>query len=144
MATAQETYDWMMKSQIAPRLRALGFKGSGQSYELPSPDHWVMLGFQKSQWSDAADVRFTVNVLVVSRELWDEQRKERAYLPARPTANRLWGEFVWQRRIGRLLPAGEDIWWEVKPGMPTEQVADIVLRAVEDHALPAVRARTAA
>ena len=144
MATAQETYRELMKSHIAPGLRALGFKGSGQSYELPTPEHWVMLGFQKSQWSDAADVRFTVNVLVAARKVWDAQRKERTHLPARPTANRLWGDFVWQRRIGRLLPAGEDLWWQVDAGTPLDQLAHTVLSAVEDYALPAVRAQTSA
>jgi hypothetical protein len=67
MVTAQETYREMMKTQVAPALRGLGFKGSGQNYELPSPGHWAMLGFQKSAWSDASALRFTVNVLVVSR-----------------------------------------------------------------------------
>jgi cold shock CspA family protein len=104
MPTAQDTYREMMKTQVAPGLRALGFKGSGQKYELPSPDHWAMLGFQKSAWSDASALRFTVNVLVVSRAAWETERTQRSYVPSRPTANRLWGAFVWQRRIGTLLP----------------------------------------
>jgi hypothetical protein len=142
VSTAQETFHEMMKTQVAPRVRALGFKGSGQNYELPSPDHWVLLGFQKSVWSDASALRFTVNVLVVSRAAWESARTERAYLPARPTANRLWGDFAWQRRIGTLLPGRQDLWWEVEPGRPTEELVDEVLSAIADFVLPAIRGKT--
>jgi hypothetical protein len=96
--TAQDTYREMMKTQVAPALRGLGFKGSGQNYELPVAGHWAMLGFQKSAWSDASALRFTVNVLVVSRAAWEKARSERSYVPARPTANRLWGDFETHRR----------------------------------------------
>jgi Domain of unknown function (DUF4304) len=67
MREAQETYNELLKSLIAPGLRAIGFKGSGQNYRLSSDDHWAMLAFQKSTSSNATHVRFTANVLVVSR-----------------------------------------------------------------------------
>jgi hypothetical protein len=67
VSSAQETFRNLMKTLIAPGLRALGFKGSGQNYQLPSDDHWAMLGFQKSVSSDSETIRFTINVLVVSR-----------------------------------------------------------------------------
>jgi uncharacterized protein DUF4304 len=139
MVTAQETYREMMKTQVAPALRGLGFKGSCQNYELPSPGHWAMLGFQKSAWSDASALRFTVNVLVVSRLAWESARSERSYVPTRPTANRLWGDFAWQKRIGALLPGGQDRWWEVEADDTTDDLAAEVVSAVEDFALPAMR-----
>jgi hypothetical protein len=139
MPTAQDTYREMMKTQVAPGLRALGFKGSGQKYELPSPDHWAMLGFQKSAWSDAGALRFTVNVFVVSRTGWETARTQRSYVPAQPTANRLWGDFVWQRRIGTLFPGREDFWWEVDANSRTDDLAAEVVAAIEEFALPAIR-----
>jgi hypothetical protein len=139
MVTAQETYREMMKMQVAPALRELGFKGSGQNYELPAPGHWAMLGFQKSVWSDASGLRFTVSMLVVSRAAWEKARSERSYVPARPTANRLWGDFAWQKRIGALLPGGQDHWWEVKADSTTDDLAAEVVSAIEDFALPAMR-----
>ena len=66
--TAQEAFVKMMKEEIAPALRRLGFKGSGQRYELPSPTHWALLGFQKSAYSDSPEVRFTVNVTIAGRD----------------------------------------------------------------------------
>lgn len=65
-----------LKTLIALCLRAIGFKGSGQNFRLPSDDHWAMLGSQKSTSSDATHVRFTANVLVVSRVAWDAARAE--------------------------------------------------------------------
>ncbi|RPE41173.1 uncharacterized protein DUF4304 [Streptomyces sp. Ag109_O5-1] len=50
----------MMRTQIAPALRALGFKGSGQIFELPHPASWALLGFQKSAYNTARHVEFTV------------------------------------------------------------------------------------
>lgn len=76
----------MLKTLVAPRLRTIGLKGSGQNYRLPSDDYWALLGFQKSTSSDASHVRFTCNVLVVSKSVWDAVRAESPHLPERPTA----------------------------------------------------------
>jgi len=137
--TAQETYSVMMKGGVAPRLRALGFKGSGQGYELGSDDYWAVLGFQKSAFSDRGHLRFTINVLVVSRAEWEAQRDKKPRLPRRPNANTFWGSYVWQSRIGGLLPGNEDLWWDVYAEADTRQLTDAVLWAVEEYALPAMR-----
>ena len=137
--TAQDTYNEMMKASVAPGIRALGFKGSGRNYELPSPRHWAMLGFQRSAFSDATVVRFTINVLVVQRAVWEKTRTEKSHLPPRPTANTFCGTFVWQHRIGDLPPGSEDLWWRVAAGADTDELAAAVLWAVKDYALPAMR-----
>jgi Domain of unknown function (DUF4304) len=137
--TAQDTYAAMLKTLIAPGLRAVGFKGSGQNYRLPSDDYWAMLGFQKSTSSDASHVRFTGNVVVVSRSGWDAIRAESPHLPERPTATTYWGTFVWQKRIGELLPGGEDQWWEVEAGSDAAELADAILWAIRDYVLPAMQ-----
>jgi Domain of unknown function (DUF4304) len=139
MPKAQETYNELLKTLIAPGLRAIGFKGSGQTYRLPSDEHWAMLGFQKSTSSDATHVRFTANVLVVARSAWDSARAESPHLPERPTATTYWGTYVWQKRIGALLPGGEDMWWDVEAGEDGAELADAIVWAVRDYVLPAMR-----
>jgi hypothetical protein len=139
VATAQETYAEMLKTLVAPGLRAIGFKGSAQDYRLQSDDYWALLGFQKSTSSDASHVRFTCNVLVVSKSRWDAVRAESPHLPERPTATTFWGTFVWQKRIGALLPGGEDLWWEAEADGDLAELAGAVLWAVQDYALPAMR-----
>jgi hypothetical protein len=58
----------MIREHVAPALREMGFKGSGQNYSLPSETHWVSLWFQKSAYSDALRIRFTVHLLVVGKD----------------------------------------------------------------------------
>jgi len=139
MPKAQETYNDLLKTLIAPSLRAIGFKGSGQNYRLPSDDHRAMLGFQKSTSSDASHVRFTANVLVVSRSAWDAARAESPHLPERPTATTYWGTYVWQKRIGALLSGGEDMWWDVEAGANEAELPHAIVWAVRDYVLPAMR-----
>src|SRR5882757_3399617 len=62
--TAQEAFTSLLRAQIAPGLRALGFKGSGQTYELPHLETWALIGFQKSAHNTARHIEFTVNVTV--------------------------------------------------------------------------------
>jgi hypothetical protein len=47
--TVQIVYADMLRTEIAPRLRVLGFKGSGNSYVLPDDDRWLLVGFQKNR-----------------------------------------------------------------------------------------------
>jgi hypothetical protein len=130
----------MMKEEIAPALRRLGFKGSGQRYELPSGTHWAILGFQKSAYSDSADARFTINLTVVGRDEWEEARRQRPYIGERPKPSTYSG-VGWESRIGQLMPGGEDRWWRISGDLPTEPVAGEVISAIEEFALPAMRAR---
>jgi len=139
VTTAQATFASMMKDQVGPGLRALGFKGSGQVFALPVPDHFAQVGFQRSTFSDASAVRFTVNASVIPHRMWSEARVEKPYLPAKPSASILYGSLFWQKRIGELLPAGEDKWWLLHAGQDATVVGDEVLVAIRDFVLPAMR-----
>jgi Domain of unknown function (DUF4304) len=138
MATALDVFRLMMRDEIAPRLRRMGFKGSGQSFTLPSESHWVLVGFQKSTYSNADAVRFTINVTVVSKRRWREAQGEHSYLSDRPSANISYGGFAWQRRIGQLVPDVGDKWWTVWTGRPTGSVSAEVLDAIRVYAVPAI------
>ena len=129
----------MMQQEIAPALRELGFKGSGQSFTLPSVTHWALLGFQKSAWGDAREVQFTVNLTVVGKRAWEDARAERPYLGARPAPNTGYGFPTWGERIGLLLPEGTDLWWSVAADSSTVSVVEGVLAAIRDYALPEMR-----
>lgn len=134
----QETYKELVKDQISPVLRDLGLKGSGGRYQLPSDDHWALIGFQRSVYSDAEHIRFTLNVLVVSHEEWSEARAGRTHYPEKPTAGTLWGAGS-QARIGGLMPVGEDYWWDLYPDTFTDELVTDVLGAIRDYALPWMR-----
>ena len=139
METALDIFRLMMRDEIAPELRRMGFKGSGQSFRLPSETHWVLLGIQKSGHSYPGLVRFTVNVMVVSKRTWTEARSERSYVPEQPSANTMWGPWLWQQRIGHLLPGRSDKWWEVDDRRSAEVAKREVLEGIRDCVLPAIQ-----
>ena len=137
--TAQETFGSMMKDQISPGLRTLGFKGSGQAFTLPDDGHFAQVGFQKSTYSDSTAVRFTINVSVIPFDAWAEARLRKPYLPAKPSPSVLYGSPFWQKRLGQLLPGGEDTWWLVHAGQDTTSVANEVVTAISTYVLPEMR-----
>jgi hypothetical protein len=139
MERAQDTFKQMMRDKVAPALRELGFKGSGQSFTLPSDSHWALLGFQKSAFGDSQEVRFTINLTVVGRRAWDEATAARPYLGTRPAPNVSHGPPAWSERIGFLLPERTDLWWSVPAGASTDTVVEDVVTVVRDCALPEMR-----
>ena len=152
MGSAQDAFKLMVRDGIAPALRGLGLQGSGQSFALRSDTHWALLGFQKSRQPYADSVKFTVNITVVAREIWEVWRKASPHLPARPHANVSYGPGsrqldpevragYWQQRIGVLMPARNDYWWEIQADSDTTHVAQEVTAAIRDYAIPEVRRR---
>jgi hypothetical protein len=137
--TAQEAFNVMVKQQIAPALRELGFKGSGQRFTLPNEEHYALVGLQKFSWSDCDEVEFTANVTVAERGVWEAERRQGRNLPKQPSASIFYGTFVWQRRIGSLAPGGEERKWRVSPDRPTDAVAEDFVATIRDHGLPAMR-----
>ncbi|MBE1530803.1 DUF4304 domain-containing protein [Actinomadura algeriensis] len=132
----------MMKDEIAPALRGLGFVGSGVRYRLPDAGYWAQIGFQKSRSSTAETVKFTVNLSVIERDVWERARLVRGHLPERPSPNTGYVGLGWTERIGGVMaPCSDEPWWTVRRGRPTAQVAAEVVAAIGDHALPALRGR---
>ena len=129
--TPQQVYDQLMKESFAPALRAVGLKGSGGRFELPSEKYWSQLGFQKSAYSDSAALKFTVNLSVIDRETWAEHAAAEPHLGKKPAPSILYGSWAEQARIGQLTPPGEDLWWWLNrgdaPGPVAEQVVPTLL-----------------
>ena len=139
---AQAMYDALVKDTLSPALRALGFKGSAGRYSMPCSDCWALLGFQKSAYSDAVEVQFTINLLVVNKSAWNAARQEAPHLPERPTPTTWYGEPAAQARIGDLTPEGEDKWWRVYSPANMAAVGNDVLHDITEYALPWLRHQT--
>ena len=138
--TAQQTFRRMLRDEVAPALRALGMKGSGQHFTLPDPEALLLLAFQRSTDSDAARTSFTVNLASLDRTEYEQQRAE---WWGRPTATMELpiGRYT---RLGFLMPAGQDHWWTVRAGAPTADLAAEVVAAIERYGLPDLRRRDTA
>lgn len=139
---AQDTFKAMMRERVAPALRELGCKGSGQTFRLDLPGYWAQIGFQKSHGNSSREVSFTANLSVISKAEWAERRLAKPYLPECPKPN-IYYMIPWQERIGSVLPeGGQDKWWRVHPGEGAAVAAEVIA-AFRDHALPAMREQAA-
>src|SRR5262245_58403044 len=126
--SAQEAFALMMRGQVAPALRELGLKGSGQAFSIRSEQHWALIGFQKSTASNAAGLKFTINLQVVPRDSWAKAAEEQPWLGAKPSPNVI-GSVPggWWQRIGGLLSTADDHWWRIEPDRPTQTVGEEVI-----------------
>jgi hypothetical protein len=132
--TPQQVYDHLMTMTFAPALRAAGLRGSGGRFELPSERYWAQLGFQKSTYSDSAALEFTVNLSVISREVWADQVAAKPHLGKEPKPSTFYGSWAKQVRIGALTPSGEDVWWRLNRGHDPSPVAEQVVSTLVDLA----------
>lgn len=144
---AQEWFRFMVDTNLAPGLRALGFFGVGRRFRIESNRHWGELVVEQARSYTARTVRFTVRVGVISRDEWAQQLRVRPYYPVGNTAPVQTNGAGWQVPIGELVhvaghPIGE-LWWELEVGRPFDSLAREVLSAVRQFALPAMRDRMA-
>jgi hypothetical protein len=145
---AQEWFRFMVDTNLAPGLRALGFFGVGRRFRIESNRHWGEVLVEQARSFTAQAVRFTVHVGVISRDEWAEQLRVRPYYPRGSKAAEIQTKSSgWQAPIGELVtvaghPIGE-LWWELEIGRPGDSLAREVLAAVREFALPAMRDRMA-
>jgi HEAT repeats len=110
----QQACEQMMRKQVAPALRELGFKGTLRIFNYGSGSRRGSIRWQK-------DGRAT--------------RQQRLFF----TINVGWAGDG--GRVGELLPLpATDTWWELRGGQPTESVAHSVVSAIRIYALPAIQA----
>jgi hypothetical protein len=113
---AQAAFSSMMREQVAPRVRELGFRGPVRAFRYTDGGHSGSVRLQKSRYSTKKSVDFTFHI-------------------GAPCM----GSAV----IVSLMPLQEPpvpYWWTVAAGEPTEAVAESVVAAIRTYALPAILA----
>ncbi len=108
---------------------------------MPSEGFWAQLGFQKSAYNDGREVRFTVNLSVIRRSEWEEQRRGKPYLGERPTPGTHYGAWAAQVRLGQLTPEGQDKWWRIVRGADSSEVRDNAVHDLLTYGVPWLRER---
>ena len=145
MTTAQEQVRSLLREDVAPILRAAGFRGTERSFVIPSPDWFAQIGVQTSTASTSTLSKLTINVQVISKALWNEVRDERHY-PAKPSPNSSYGRIgeFWQVRAGELVD-GNDRWWELDHrGTGRRLLAVELTDLIIDVVLPEMKSRMSA
>ncbi|MEQ4210174.1 DUF4304 domain-containing protein [Actinopolymorpha sp. B9G3] len=136
---AQAIYDAMVKEVLSPSFREMGLKGSGGRYSWASQTCWALMSLQKSAYSDAVEIQFTVNLLVANKQQWEAARSQRTYLPERPSAGTIYGDPAAQERIGMVQPDRADKWWRIHPEVDLAAVTTDVLNDTREFAIPWLR-----
>jgi hypothetical protein len=140
---ARDLLKQTLRDQIAPDLRAMGFKGSGQAFRIPNEtgDH-ALLGFQFAKWNHTELARFTANVSFYGAGEWDSARAREPWLGLAPTPNSNY-QVGWEERIGFLLqPYPHDHWWAITGDLEEARlVARDVVAVVRADLLPQLQAR---
>ncbi|WP_034263777.1 DUF4304 domain-containing protein [Actinospica robiniae] len=137
--SARDGYTAMMRSRVRPELKRLGFTGSGKTFTLPSPDHYATLSFQQSRGNSWTLATFTANLSVISHAEWSATQPAVSEPADGPDPDCGYG-VGWSERLGEVSHHGYDYWWSVWAGFPTDDVADDLIVAIRDHALPAMLA----
>jgi Domain of unknown function (DUF4304) len=111
VVSAQDEFRGFLRDLVSPAMHSAGLSGSAGRYYLPSPSYFALVGFQKSEWGTGSAVTFTVNLKVVSREVWKLAREDRSWLPQTPAPSTRYPVAEWSPRIGSVMPGGQDHWW---------------------------------
>ena len=136
--TAQDAYKALLRTRIAPRLRTLGFKGSGNSFAIAKGDYGVGINFQKNKWSTRDSVTFDVNLSVGHQA--NNESFQRENVVARQLGKEIEvptsGNFF--TRLSQLCEPKGNFPWTVTPGGPNDEVARDVVEAIQLYFMPKV------
>ncbi|MEQ2008912.1 MAG: DUF4304 domain-containing protein [Limisphaerales bacterium] len=122
--------DEIVKAQLKPALKELGFKNKSSTFFRQNGDLVEVVSPQKSSWNDAGEAKFTINLGVY----WPKVHETLG----RPTASSPPKEYdcTLRQRIGHLFDDGKDFWWTVKPDSDIRQIGGDVVEKTRTFALP--------
>ena len=138
--SAQTAFKLMVRDQIAPALRRMGFKGTGNNYEMSVEGYRVQVQLQRSKWSTRDCVQFDANVSVVhpaTIELFNEENR-RARQQGKEIED-LDGGGGFHARLNSLARRNAlGFPWIVGPDEASEPIADDFIECVRQYFLPVV------
>jgi Domain of unknown function (DUF4304) len=136
--TAQGAYKTLLRARIAPGLRRLGFKGSGNSFSVVRNDYVVGINFQKNKWSTRDSVTFDVNLSIHHPANNESFEKENVIARQFGKDIEVPGSGNFFTRLSKLREPKGNFPWTVTPGGPDDEVASVVLEAIRLYFLPRV------
>ena len=124
----------LIRTHLAPQLKAAGFKKTGLVWNRRCDSLVHVIQIQLSQWNDADEISFTINVGVLVPRVMQIVRGEEPPKTVRET--NCYPRF----RIGSLpnVGAGRDIWWELHEPDDVDRVGPEIAKEVVSKCLPAL------
>jgi hypothetical protein len=109
---AQEAFARLVREHVQPLLKPKGFKKKATVFYRQTDRNYGLVHLQKSRKSTATSVEFTINVAVFSPRLQDALSALTWVPPVKDVPTE--PDCHLRRRIGRLLPQRQDVWWSVR------------------------------
>lgn len=116
MIDPRKTLDEAIKLSLQPILGASGFKKKGRVFRKPTDNQTQILDVQLSRWNTHANVQFTINLGLFCPSI-------SAYLKQPFTETPTTAHCPARVRVGELMSAGKDHWWEVLPDSRADDLA---------------------
>ena len=107
VVSAQDEFRGFLRDLVSPAVRRAGLKGPAGRYHIPSLSCFALVGFQRSEWSTASAVQFTVNLKVVSREVWKLAWADKTGLPETPAQTPATRSQNGRHALAASCPAGK-------------------------------------
>jgi hypothetical protein len=135
MTTLQQRYTSVVRQVFDFSLKKAGYRRRGANcYKFISCDIAHFVGFQKSVYSSSHQTSFTVNVGVYRKGIW-AVLVPNSPEPRIPSVSNC----IIQKRLGRLMPAGLDEWWDLADSDDPQHdrlVVEEVCTALDAYGLP--------
>jgi hypothetical protein len=137
--TAQDAFKRFVADELRGTFMARGFRARGFTFHRRVADNFGIVQLQKSQYSTATNVDFTINLGVfsgrvqqtLSNIMWMPEVRD---VPTEPACHL-------RQRVGFLLPERRDTWWSVREDEDTAELGAAIRLVLEQHAFPFLQAR---
>jgi hypothetical protein len=112
----------------AARLDGYGYVRSRRVLRFIANENAALIEFQRSMRSSADRILFTIEIAVVCGGLLDAQgvdiNRARAV------------DAHYRQRVGQLLPAHSDVWWEINSGTDPDGIAVEISKILDEDVRP--------
>jgi len=130
MSISSEKIDYIVKIGIHPLLKREGFLKSSRTFRRSSTNYVQIINIQGSWTNYNDDGQFTVNLAVYFPEAAKIHGSFR--ITDRPLAS----DCMVNQRIGHLMPARRDYWWNFDSKSDLDNIAQEVVSACVNYGLP--------
>ena len=130
MSGSAKRIDAIIRAELAPILREVGFKKKARNFRREHADRIDVINVQASRYSDASSAKFTVNVGVYYPAIAEMSDA----LPVKGAPKEY--DCTVHARIGALREDRRDFWWTIEPSSDDGAIAKDLAQNVRDYCLP--------
>ena len=125
-----EIIDEIVKTGLAPVLKAEGYRKTARTFRMAGSDFTKIVNVQASSWNSIEDGKLTINLGVFFPAVAVLHDQVTFRHPPREC------DCLVQERIGFLMPEARDFWWEVRQDSNLPAIAEETVKAWREFGKP--------